>query len=449
MRFAALVAVTDTSSVDGTRELTFDGELVDLPCHDASNCRPVCGLAQPWLWGLRTLGDPVPTGASVARPPNGRHAAGASRPRPPTTATTAHRPPPTRASGARAFWLQLPYHYPSPVSCCTLHPSSHQNHAPRTGSHCAIMLSKKPAILVWSYSSLPPLCYAPSPAPQGCTTSCRLPLSHKQSPQTRNYAQHASSSYSSSSSSHSHEADLSWPDAVHPHKTPTPYQILNCRRGEPYTKHRFYSLVKLYHPDRGTGASPIAHLPHTVRLERYRLLVAAHSILSDDAKRRAYDAWGHGWQGPRHASPYHPSQTWTYEQREWPPGQDPAQNATWEDWERWYHKQDGTEKVDPRDMYMSNFAFVSVVFALVTLGGIMQGTRANMLSSSVMEHRDKIHKEASMELARSKRASISGDRNERIKTFLEHREAVLTGEDAYHRILPPSETCTPDTVRKQ
>lgn len=79
----------------------------------------------------------------------------------------------------------------------------------------------------------------------------------------------------------------------------------------------------------------------------------------------------------------------------------------------------------------------------------MQGTRANLLTSSAMEHHDRIHREASMELARSKRATVSGDRNERIKTFLEHRQAVLDGEEAYQRMLPPSETCTPDAVRKQ
>jgi hypothetical protein len=99
---------------------------------------------------------------------------------------------------------------------------------------------------------------------------------------------------------------------------------------------------------------------------------------------------------------------------------------------------------------MSNFGFVSLVFALVSLGGIMQGTRANVFSSAVIEHRDKVHREASMELMKAKRASMStGDRDERIKTFLEHREATLGGDDAYQRILPPAETCAPDSLRKQ
>jgi len=301
------------------------------------------------------------------------------------------------------------------------------------------MLYRKGAALISSYSSLPSLCY--TPAAPGCTTSCR-PRSHTTSHRhTRPYAQHASSS-----SPHYHDADLTWPDPVHPHKTPTPYQILHCSRGDAYSKHRFYSLVKLYHPDRCD--SSIAHVPHAIRLERYRLLVAAHTILADDAKRKAYDAWGHGWKGhhqtPSQTSAYH----WAPEQRQWPPGHDPINNANWEDWERWYRRENGTE-AEPRDMFMTNVAFVALVFSIVSLGGIVQGTRANMLTSSVMEHREKIHKEASLELRRSKHATMAGDREERIRTFLEHREAVNSGEYPYQRLLPPGETCAPDTaVRK-
>ncbi|KAL1602850.1 J domain-containing protein 1 [Paraconiothyrium brasiliense] len=296
------------------------------------------------------------------------------------------------------------------------------------------MLSRKPALLLSSYSSLSH--QFPSPP-----TSCRPARAHDRRDHPRPYAQHVPPQHP-----HGNEPDLSWPDAVPPHRSPTPYQILRCERGHAYTKHRFYSLVKLYHPDRADTTSPVAHLPHAVRLERYRLLVAAHTILSDDAKRKAYDAWGLGWSG-HHQAPAHSQASprpWAYDERQW--NHDPSQNATWEDWERWYQRESGTEA--PRDLYMSNFAFVSLVFAIVTLGGIMQGTRANMFGTSVLEHRERIHKEASLELQRSKRATMSGDRNERIKTFLEHREATLAGEDAYQRLLPPAETCLPDTVRK-
>jgi curved DNA-binding protein CbpA len=322
---------------------------------------------------------------------------------------------------------------------------------PARGCQCHIMPFRQSVALFSSHivqSSLPLLCYSPQ-AP-GCTTSLAWrPRSHTNTHthstplQARTYAQHASSPQYP-------DDDLSWPDPVHPHQTPTPYQILHCKRGDAYSKSRFYALVKLYHPDRSDPSSPLAHLPHTTRLERYRLLVAAHTILADEEKRKAYDAWGHGWKGHHQT----PSQTSAHHwgaphQRQWSEGHDPINNATWEDWERWYHRENGTEAA-PRDQFMTNIAFVALVFSIVSLGGILQGTRANRLTTSAMERADKVHKEASLELRRSKHATMSGDRNERIRTFLEHREAVNAGEYAYQRLLPPAETCAPDTaVRKE
>ena len=125
-------------------------------------------------------------------------------------------------------------------------------------------------------------------------------------------------------------------------------------------------------------------------------------------------------------------------------------NATWEDWERWYQQEyNGPQREASRDLYMNNFAFISLLLSLVSVGLVLQGTRANMMSSSYMEQQEKIHKAASMELARSKRATLTGgDRDERIRNFLEHREAVLSADEAYHRFPPSPEVCAPDTVRK-
>jgi curved DNA-binding protein CbpA len=240
---------------------------------------------------------------------------------------------------------------------------------------------------------------------------------------------------------------LQWPEAVRPHKTPTPYQILKCRKGDLYTKQRFYALVKLYHPDRCHTASAIANLPLHVRLERYRMLVAAHDILSDIEKRKAYDAWGHGWAG-HHRTPSspHPSE-WDFDRRRW--ATDPRNNATWEDWEQWRHENEGTADPNGRTIQLSNFAFMSLIFAFVSIGGVVQGTRFSTFNSSVIERRDQIHREASTTLQRSKNATLSGDRDERIRTFLDHREAQLAGEASYQRLLPPAETCAPNAARRQ
>jgi curved DNA-binding protein CbpA len=304
------------------------------------------------------------------------------------------------------------------------------------------MLSRKTPLFLSSCANLAPLCHPhPHPhaaAPPGCAKSCR----HDFAPQRRSFAQHREPP--------AHREDpelLHWPEAVRPHQTPTPYQILGCAKGQLYTKQRFYALVKLYHPDRGNTAASVAGLPLHIRLERYRMLVAAHDILSDIEKRRAYDAWGHGWAG-HHRTPStpHPSD-WDFDRRRW--ATDPRQNATWEDWERWRHDNEDGPDHGTRTIQMSNFAFMSLIFAFISIGGVVQGTRFNTFNSSVIERRDQTHREASTLLQRSKNATMSGDRDERIQTFLDHREAQLAGEASYHRLLPPAETCASDPARRQ
>ncbi|KAF1843941.1 uncharacterized protein K460DRAFT_408259 [Cucurbitaria berberidis CBS 394.84] len=308
------------------------------------------------------------------------------------------------------------------------------------------MLSKKSSILFSSsYANLGPLCYShtSSQSPAGPAPSCRHTFSHPQPARhARNYAQHVDPP------PHRGDVDpLNWPEAIKPHKTPTPYQILTCKKGEAYSKNRFYALVKLYHPDRCHATSAVAHLPLHVRLERYRMLVAAHDILSDIEKRRAYDAWGHGWLGHHNTPTTHHHHNWEYDQRRW--ASDPRNNATWEDWERWHNENDGSKEPDAHTMQLSNFAFMSLLFAFVSIGGVVQGTRFNTFNNSVIERRDQIHREASMELRRSKHATMSGDRDERIRTFLEHRESSIMGEQSYQRLLPPADNCAPDGVRRQ
>ncbi|KAJ5668238.1 uncharacterized protein N7477_006808 [Penicillium maclennaniae] len=90
-------------------------------------------------------------------------------------------------------------------------------------------------------------------------------------------------------------------------KSPTPYEVMEMRPGNQYSKSRFYSLVKLYHPD--SVASPASNnLTNEERLDRYRLIVDAHHLLSDDTRRSAYDTYGLGWSlksSPRpRMSPY-------------------------------------------------------------------------------------------------------------------------------------------------
>ncbi|RAK98509.1 J domain-containing protein [Aspergillus ibericus CBS 121593] len=75
----------------------------------------------------------------------------------------------------------------------------------------------------------------------------------------------------------------------------TPYSILGLHPRDPYTKTAFYKLVKLYHPDRYQTVP--SDLSPTIREHRYRLVVAAHELLSNPQKRLAYDRYGVGWRG--------------------------------------------------------------------------------------------------------------------------------------------------------
>lgn len=85
----------------------------------------------------------------------------------------------------------------------------------------------------------------------------------------------------------------SWPSAP----DPTPYMILGVQPGESYSKSRYYDLVKIYHPD--CYRTVASSLPDEIRTQRYRLVVAAHELLADPAKRYAYDSYGLGWIHPR------------------------------------------------------------------------------------------------------------------------------------------------------
>ena len=126
-----------------------------------------------------------------------------------------------------------------------------------------------------------------------------------------------------------------WPKPLSGQAHPTPYQIFEMKTNGVYSKARFYELVKVYHPDRGNGKDEA--LPRHIKMERYRLIVAANHILADPTKRSAYDRFGAGWNGRAEVggketwyqpSPHHPPGPFS----SWTDSRNPIwQNATWED----------------------------------------------------------------------------------------------------------------------
>jgi hypothetical protein len=204
-----------------------------------------------------------------------------------------------------------------------------------------------------------------------------------------------------------------WTTSQHP----TPYEILGVQRGVPYTKRRFYELVKLYHPDKHDHSPAIAHLPTATRVERYRLIVAANDILSDPAKRRLYDDHGLGWTAGRtpsvHETMRHADQAWR--QR----ANNPAGNATWEDWERWYERRDGKAQ---EPMYMSNGTFATLIVALCMIGAFVQMYRADSMGAKYVEYKARHHGAIAEDMRRVSLAAAGRSRDERVDEFLRDRK---------------------------
>ena len=295
------------------------------------------------------------------------------------------------------------------------------------------MLLKKPSVLVSSYAGIHNF-NCPNPQQQIYTSSNSLdhrrPLSTPPQPlpctQRRGYAGGAEE----------RETDgLRWPEARQHAALPTPYQIFCQRKGSAYSKRRFYELVKLYHPDR--HASHLEHdasrgLSRLTRLERYRLVVAANDILSDPVKRNAYDRYGAGWNGLPEASRSWRQNTTAYGHGSgggshggWGHADSsPSQNATWEDWERWYQRD---TKRPQQPLFFANGAFVSLIVMLAALGGVGQATRVGNYSMSFLEEVDRHHDETSKDLIRRRRETTTayGHRDERIESFLRMRDPSL------------------------
>ena len=261
------------------------------------------------------------------------------------------------------------------------------------------------------------------------------------------------------------EPPLIWPDPSHPStRNPTPYQIFCISPTAPYSKSRFYELVKLYHPDRHhsnsldvpTSPTSTTKTPsHAILIERYRLVVAANEILSSPTKRSTYDRYGTGWDHtPRpivnhahnaqhstsHAHHHEPFRRNPSHPRGW--GQpshnhawhhhSPHHNATWEDWERYYQRE-AKGPQEPR--FFANGAFITLVVVLATLGGVGQATRVGGVTLGLFEERERLHDESSRELMRRRLESREGwgmwtdegetegaRRDQRIRRFLEERE---------------------------
>ncbi|KAI0460632.1 hypothetical protein F5B21DRAFT_16742 [Xylaria acuta] len=290
------------------------------------------------------------------------------------------------------------------------------------------MLLKESARILSSCANLP---VSGTCSPSSCITSCSCTSSrprahhgrHTSSPKraklSSKWNRSSARCYASVSGhppnkrSSSAAAGYTWPTSLHP----TPYEILAHSRDARYNKALFYELVKIYHPDRGETAAH-SSIPHAIRLERYRLVVAANEILSDSAKRRAYDLYGAGWGGNRTLQSLYreADRSWRSE-----PG-NASRNATWEDWERWRHERDG-RKQPQTPVFMSNELFVIVLCSFVVVGSFAQARRASANALNVVEMRDRKHAAISSDIQRRQNEQAPLSRHERVESFLRQRDS--------------------------
>ncbi|KAI1826279.1 hypothetical protein F4861DRAFT_100446 [Xylaria intraflava] len=207
-------------------------------------------------------------------------------------------------------------------------------------------------------------------------------------------------------------AGYTWPTSRHP----TPYEILAHPRGSQYNKALFYHLVKVYHPD-SSHATADSSIPRSVRLERYHLVINANEILSNPAKRRAYDLYGAGWKSDRT-----PQDLYREAGRSWrnQPGNASA-NATWEDWERWHQERNG-DAPPQTPVYMSNELFVILLCSCMVVGSFAQARRARTNTMNLVEMRDQKHAAINNDMRRRQMEQANLNPSERVERFLRHRE---------------------------
>ncbi|KAL4739675.1 hypothetical protein BDV11DRAFT_114271 [Aspergillus similis] len=224
--------------------------------------------------------------------------------------------------------------------------------------------------------------------------------------------------------------DLAWPS------TPsfTPYDVIGQARGAPYSKHRFYELVKIYHPDRPCNDHPLCKdITPEVRLQRYRIVVTAHEILSDPNRRAAYDATGMGWA-------FNPAPS----RRRRTPDDPIFTNATWEDWERWHNRHEVKQET-----VVDHKTFVTFVVLLFFMGAAVQASWITAVSTGYEDRLKELNEQSTRFLNQRRETTVKQmtGSDAKVQHFLIRRDPSgfgLKGEEknVYREALSPLDNPT-------
>lgn len=252
--------------------------------------------------------------------------------------------------------------------------------------------------------------------------------------------------------SQSQSGHLPWPELTPSTAIPTPYQIFHLDKKAVYSKKHFYELVKIYHPDRHLSESSLSDqtpLPSNVRIERYRLVVAANDILSDPVKRDAYDRYGSGWgkniekAHSRYDSSYHYRYCYHTKWSGFYADDSPMKNATWEDWERWYQRHNREKQ---ESVHFSHETFLFMAIALASLVGVLQAKRMGATSFASPAHFDTMTGACNKNIQSRRSISLESESNQhRLQRFLESRAPHADGiiepkDDIPTKLLSPPES---------
>ncbi|KAF2170660.1 hypothetical protein M409DRAFT_64314 [Zasmidium cellare ATCC 36951] len=318
------------------------------------------------------------------------------------------------------------------------------------------MIAKKPSVLLAACNTLQSI----PTASQSTTSSWQRGTrpSRGAAKKAKGYATIAGDERHSHEQPERQENGHVWPETPKGRASPTPYQIFDLKQNGVYSKARYYQLVKMYHPDLNGCASH--GISDKVKMERYRLIVSAHTILSDPAKRSAYDRFGAGWDGRaetgERSSSSHPAGPFSHSYGN--PNDPIWNNATWEDWERFYQRREGTYPEKRAPVYMANSYFLALIVALAIMGSSLNVNRAKDAGHYIVEQRDIVHDRAAKELRRVRQeASTLSSRQDKIDFFVRQREATLatTGdyeslrEERANRILADREVCRSEGTSQQ
>ncbi|KAK4497029.1 hypothetical protein PRZ48_011478 [Zasmidium cellare] len=318
------------------------------------------------------------------------------------------------------------------------------------------MIAKKPTVLLAACNTLQTLPTASQSTTSSWQRGTRPPRGAPN--RTKGYATIAGDERHSQEQPERQENGHVWPDTPKGRASPTPYQIFDLKQNGAYSKAKYYQLVKLYHPDlNGCAGHGISD---KIKMERYRLVVSAHTILSDPAKRSAYDRFGAGWDGRaetgERSSPSGPAGPFTHSYGN--PNDPIWNNATWEDWERFYERRDGVHTGKRAPVYMANSYFLALIVALAIMGSSLNVNRAKDAGHYIVEQRDIVHDKAAKELRRVRQeASTLSSRQDKIDFFVRQREATLATsgdfealrEERANRVLADREVCGSEGVSQR